>query len=134
MVMILTAAGMVIASEWSALKRAHPAAISGTRQRGIAQMNAEDITLLVRESSKIEECLTSVDRFRRAQSKIRVILLGAAPQLPTDGRGIRLGPLRRSGVEFYTDTPGPMASFGVHVVNQSEIAALLAHTDVVIPL
>lgn len=97
-------------------------------------MNTETITLLVRESSKIGECLSSVDLFCRSESKIQVILIGETPQSVYDNKSLRLDSFQRAGVEFYTDTPGHMESYGFQVVNQREIAAFLTRADVVIPL
>lgn len=72
--------------------------------------------------------------FCRSGSKIQVIFLGEAPCSLDESEKIQLAPFQRSGVEFYTDTPGQLEFRGFNLVNQSEIAALLYRADVVVPL
>jgi hypothetical protein len=97
-------------------------------------MKPKTIALLIREPQQLGECLSSVGFLSRSASKIQIVLLDAFGSGVCRAVGERLAAFQRDGVECYADGPHVLEPHGFRTLDRSQIAALLLHADVVIPL
>ena len=93
----------------------------------------ETIALLIRESSKFDESISSIAHMYQPGANLKVFLLGMNTYSEKTDPSGWLNQLKKPGIELYTDTPGLMESYGFRFVNKMEIARLITNADIVIP-